>query len=156
MAAVGAKPACDRRTIAADLTEPWQEALLAAGFDAARPACWLVEGLLFYLPSDEIVKILDGVAEFAAPGSRLGCDVINSALLTNPYTRPWVDMQAKAGAPWIGTLDDPAGFFAERGWDASLTQAGQPDANHGRWTLPVLPVNLPGAPHNWFLTASKR
>ena len=56
------------------------------------------------------------------------------------------------GAPWVGWLDDPLGFLAERGWEGRLTQAGQPDANHGRWTLPVLPVDMPGVPHNWFVT----
>jgi hypothetical protein len=64
-------------------------------------------------------------------------------------------MQAAAGAPWIGALDDPAGFLAARGWQAALTQAGQPDANHGRWTLPILPVSAPGMPHNWYVTAHR-
>lgn len=64
-------------------------------------------------------------------------------------------MQAAAGAPWIGALDDPAGFLAARGWQAALTQAGQPDANHGRWTLPILPVAAPGMPHNWYVTANR-
>ena len=30
-------------------------------------------------------------------------------------------MQARLGAPWLGTLDDPAAFLAERGWEATLT-----------------------------------
>ena len=87
------------------------------------------------------------------PGSRFGFDIVNAAVLTSPYTRPWVEMQAAAGAPWLGTMDDPVGFLAGLGWRAALTQAGQPDANHGRWTLPVVPATVPDLPHCWFVTA---
>ena len=79
----------------------------------------------------------------------------NHAVLTSPWTRPWVEMQAQAGAPWIGTLDDPVAFLAERGWTATLTQAGAPDAHYGRWTLPVLPTTAPDMPHNWYVTAHR-
>lgn len=156
LAKVGAAPRCDRRIVGADLTEPWRAKLLEAGFAEAQPACFLLEGFLFYLPSAELERILDEVATWAAPGSRIGCDVVNSPMLTSSYTKPWLDMQAAAGAPWLGTLDDPPGFLGARGWDVRLTQAGQPDANHGRWNLPVLPTTLPGAPHNWFVTGVKR
>ena len=91
----------------------------------------------------------------AAPGSWLGFDIINSLVLSSPYTRKWVEMQAQEGAPWIGALDDPLGFLAARGWKASVSQAGEPEANHGRWRLPVLPVLMPDMPHNWYVTAQK-
>jgi hypothetical protein len=80
---------------------------------------------------------------------------VNGLVLTSPWTRPWVEMQAAAGAPWIGTMDDPVGFLAGRGWSASLTQAGQSDANHGRWTLPELPTTMPDVPHSWLVTAER-
>jgi methyltransferase (TIGR00027 family) len=152
----GAQPQVARRSTGVDLTGPWQDALVVAGFDPAAPGCFLLEGFLFYLPSEAGQKILDEVLRWAAPGSRIGFDVVNAATLTSPITKVWLDMQAAAGAPWLGSLDDPRAFLAERGWDAHLTQAGQPDANHGRWTLPVLPVEMPGVPHNWFVTGRKR
>ena len=62
---------------------------------------------------------------------------------------------ARLGAPWIGVMDDPEGFLASRGWQATLTQAGQPDANHGRWPFPIIPTRMPGMPHNWFVIAQK-
>jgi hypothetical protein len=65
-------------------------------------------------------------------------------------------MQAAAGAPWLGTIEDPVGFLAERGWAPSLTQAGQPDADYGRWTLPVVPTSVPDFPHYWFVTATRQ
>jgi hypothetical protein len=83
----------------------------------------------------------------------MGFDIINSTVLTSPWTRQWVEMQAKSGAPWIGTLDDPGGFLAARGWKATLTQAGANDANYGRWSYPVIPTTMPDMPHNWFVIA---
>ena len=155
LTAQGARPRCERRTIAADLSGGWPRGLIEAGFERDRPSAWLLEGLFFYLPTATIGRVLDEVTRLAAPGSRLGFDVINGAMLTSPWTRPWVDMQAAAGAPWIGTLDDPVGFLAARGWQASLTQAGQPDASHGRWRLPVIPTAMPDMPHDWFVTAER-
>lgn len=151
----GAKPGCVRQSIAADLAGAWIEALLSSGFDPQKRSAWLLEGFLFYVPSETIVQILREVSGLAASGSWLGFDVINEAVLSSPWTKPWVDMQAQGGAPWIGTLDDPESFLAELGWEASLTQAGQPDANYGRWTLPVIPTNMANMPHNWLVTARK-
>lgn len=156
LASANAQPTCTRHVIRADLTGRWKEALLAAGFDPARPSAWLLEGLLFYLPSDAIRTLLRDLSPLAAAGSHLGMDVINSAMLTSPLTHAWIEMQAKEGAPWIGTLDNPEEFLASLGWQASLTQAGQPDANYGRWTLPVIPTKMPNMPHNWFVTARKQ
>ncbi len=153
--AAGAQPACERRAVALDLTAPWENALVQAGFDAKQPAVWLLEGFLFYLPSEQIVQVLDEVSAMAAAGSWLGCDVINELVLTSPWTHAWVQMQDEMGAPWLGALDDPQGFFAQRGWQARLTQAGAPDASYGRWVLPVIPANMPNMPHNWYVTAQK-
>jgi len=47
------------------------------------------------------------------------------------------------------------GFLAQAGWSAELTQAGQPEANHGRWTLPVIPTTMANMPHNWFVVAHR-
>lgn len=155
LSAKGAQPTCIRRTIPADLTEPWQVQLAEAGFDAHVPALFLLEGFLFYLPGAQVVQLLDRVCAGAVPASWLCFDIINGAMLTSPLTAKWVEMQAQSGAPWLGTLDDPVSFLETRGWHATLSQAGGPDANHGRWKLPVLPVDMPGAPHNWFVVAHK-
>ncbi len=151
-----AAPTCNLQCLPVNLSDPWQEALLQAGFDPEQPAAWLLEGFLFYLPNDRITAILDAVSNLAAPGSWLGFDIINPAVLTSPWTRAWVEMQAAAGAPWIGTLDDPVAFLAARGWNATLSQAGAPDANHGRWHLPVIPTLMPDMPHNWYVCAEKQ
>ncbi len=106
----GASPAGELQRIAVDLTGDWQAALLKSGFDPAQPAAWLLEGFLFYISTESLVRILDEVCQ---------------------------------------------AFLAQRGWKPNVTQAGAPEANHGRWTLPVLPVLMPGMPHNWYVTAQK-
>jgi methyltransferase (TIGR00027 family) len=151
----GARPACARQMIEADLTGPWKERLIKAGFDAQHPSGWLLEGFLFYLSNESVMHLLDEVTSLAARGSWMGFDVINSTMLTSAWTRQWVEMQANSGAPWIGTMDDPEGFLAVRGWKASLTQAGAEDANYGRWPYPVIPTTMPDMPHNWFVSAQK-
>jgi len=153
--AAEAEPACRRRAVEADLTASWKEVLVGAGLNVQEPSGWLLEGFLFYLPGEVVTRVLDEVSSLAAPGSWLGFDIINSAMLTSPLTRGWVEMQARSGAPWIGTLDDPEGFLAARGWQATLTQAGADDANHGRWPFPVIPTRMAGMPHNWFVVAKK-
>jgi methyltransferase (TIGR00027 family) len=151
----GAKPAGERSTIAVDLTGKWQDVLVKSDFDPELPAGWLLEGFLYYLGKEKLVKILDEVCSLTAPGSWLGFDIVNSLVLTSPLTRKWVEMQAQEGAPWIGTMDDPLKFLAARGWKASIGQAGAADANYGRWTLPVIPVQMAEMPHNWYVTAQK-
>ena len=151
----GAQTVCARHTIKVDLTGPWKEALINAGFEPALPSAWLLEGFLFYIPTESIYQILEDVNSLSASGSWLGFDIINTFTLTSPYTRQWIEMQANSGAPWIGTMDDPAGFLATRGWKTTLSQAGAADANHGRWHLPVIPVTMADMPHNWFVTAQK-
>jgi methyltransferase (TIGR00027 family) len=146
---------CARRTIGVDLTGPWPEPLIAAGLDPHRPTVWLLECFLFYLANDRVTHILDAVTSLAAPGSWLGFDIINRVTLTSPLTRQWIEMQAKAAAPWIGSLDDPAGFLAARGWQATATPIGAPEANYGRWPYPVIPNTMPKLPHHWFVTALK-
>jgi methyltransferase (TIGR00027 family) len=151
-----AVPACKRSIIDVDLSGSWEEKLLQAGFIPQKPSGWLLEGFLFYLPEKTLSRLLDSVTPLASQGSWMGFDIINKIMLTHPLTQDWIEMQAKSGAPWLGTMDDPMRFLAKRGWKAYLTQAGQEDANYGRWPYPVLPTLMPDFPHNWFVTAEKQ
>ena len=47
----GDEPTAERREVAVDLRADWVRALLHAGFDPTRPAAFLAEGLLVYLPA---------------------------------------------------------------------------------------------------------
>lgn len=153
--AVGAQPTCERRLVRVDLTIPWNEALLASGFEPRQPSAWRLEGFLFYITNEQATHILNEVTTLTTPGSWIGFDVVNSAVITSPLTQAWVEMQAASGAPWIGTMDEPEEFLAARGWRSTLTQAGAPDADYGRWIFPIIPVKMPDMPHNWFVIACR-
>jgi methyltransferase (TIGR00027 family) len=151
----GAAATCARRVVAVDLNGAWEHTLIEAGFDADRPSACLLEGLLFYLSNENLSRLLDKVLNTAAPGSFIGFDIVNRATLTSDFTRRWVKMQAELGAPWIGTMEDPAGFLSERGWEAKLYPIGSAEANYGRWPFPVIPANIPGMPAYRFVTGHK-
>jgi len=153
---VGALLASERHAIEVDLTgDPWSEALITAGFAPHQPTAWLLEGFLHYLPKENVTRMLDEITSLATPGSWIGFDIINSAMLTSPWTRQWVEKLADSGVPWIGTMDDPEAFLATRGWKATLTLAGEEEANYGRYPYPVIPRAIPDMPRSWFVTAQK-
>jgi methyltransferase (TIGR00027 family) len=153
----GAHPSCGRQVyLAADLRgADWPAQMAQAGFDPSAPAVWLAEGLLFYLSDDAIGTLLAQVSALASTGGFLGFDVPNRAVLTHPLTRAWIQMQADAGAPWTGTMEDPAGYTADLGWHASLTQIGGADADFARWRYPVVPMAALDLPHHWLVTAKR-
>jgi methyltransferase (TIGR00027 family) len=155
LSSVDARSNCERRAVNVDLAGSWSDSLISAGFKPEQPSVWLLEGFLFYIPDETIIELFSKLSQLAVSGSWLGFDIVNRISLTHPLTQPWVEMQAKGGAPWIGSMDDPIGFLTAQGWKATLTQAGQLDANHGRWPFPVIPTMMPDMPHNWFVTAEK-
>ena len=72
----GAQPSAVRREVPIDLRQDWPAALTAAGFDPARPAAWLAEGLLMYLPADAQDRLFGQITELSAPGSRLSVEAV--------------------------------------------------------------------------------
>ena len=90
-------------------------------------------------PGERLVRVLEQVTAHAAPGSRLGFDIVNAAVLTSPYTRPWVEMQAAAGAPWLGTHGGP-GRLPGR---ARLERCPDPGRSAGRQPRALDPAGGP-------------
>jgi len=74
MAALGAHPTAERRTVAVDLREDWPTALRDGGFDPGAPSAWSVEGLLMYLPPDAQDRLFDNITSLSAPGSRVATE----------------------------------------------------------------------------------
>ncbi len=155
LTAAGAQSTCERKTLPINLINSWSESLPQAGFHSSQPSVWLLEGFLVYLREENITRILDEITHLASPGSWIGFDTINHTMLTSPWTRQWIEALTNAGTPWIGTLDDPEAFLAERGWKTTLTQTGEKEANYDRWPYPAIPQTLPDMPRYWFVTAQK-
>lgn len=127
-----APPVARRVPVPVDLTADWPGHLRAAGFDPARPACWVIEGLLQYLPEAAVHALLDAVTALSAPGSRLVVDVVGAGLLASARARPILDAMDAAGSPWLFGTDDPGTLLTARGWDADVHLLGAVAQELGR------------------------
>ena len=154
LARAGARPACERHAVRADLRHPsWAEALLDAGYDDREPSVWLVEGLLFYMTGDAVRKLLEMAGTLAVPRSLLGLDLVNRDLLNSPTMRPLLAAFAQRGASGSFGVNNPEALLGEYGWNAEVTQSGEWAANYGRWAYPVALRGIPRIPRIFFVRA---
>jgi methyltransferase (TIGR00027 family) len=155
LARAATKPACDRRVVRQDLAQPWTSALIGAGFDPARKAAFLAEGLLYYLDEPAVMSLFDALREIAAPGSWLGVDAMNPEVLTSPFMASYLKRLADLGCPWKFGVADPDSLLASKGWQSNVVFPGEPPANYGRWVMPVVPRAVPGLPRTFLIRASR-
>jgi methyltransferase (TIGR00027 family) len=121
---LGARPRCRRIAIAVDLREALPAGLISAGFDPAKPAVWLPEGVLIYLSPDEVRRLLADVATVSAVGSQLAIEhgtMATNALIdlakTVPALRDYTQL-------WKGGLNvDTAAWLAAHGWQVTAHAA---------------------------------
>lgn len=141
-----------RHTVGADLvTDDWRAALTAAGFDPARPAVWVLEGVLYYLPPDAARGVLAGLGEFCRPGSPLICDLVNETALSAPSTRRLLALFSQWGSPWLFGSDQPEQLLGSYGFTVTATQPGEPGADYGRWHDTVISRDVPGIPRVFYV-----
>ncbi len=154
-ALAGETPRCERIAVGADLAGHWASSLVAAGFDAAVPTTWLVEGLLQYLPASAVASLFLALDGLSAARSTVLYDVVGRSLLDAPLLRPAIELMERIGAPWIFGSDDPASLVAPHGWDAVVTEPGIVGNALGRWPFPAVPARLPGIPRGYLVDAKK-
>jgi methyltransferase (TIGR00027 family) len=152
LAGLGARARCRRATVVADLEHDWVAPLTAAGFDPARPAVFVVEGLLVYLEPEAVERLMTAVARVACAGSGLVTDVMNREMLTSPYTQPVVERFRAMGCAWRFGTSEPREFFERFGWRVAVNTADEPEVAHGRWTYPRPPELVPGMPRAYFVS----
>jgi len=108
-ATIDAEPRCERHVVVADLRGDWATVLTSEGFDPATPTAWLAEGLLIYLTSDEVERLLSTITGLAAPDSRLSFENVPPHDLPPPEVRAmWTD----------GYTVDTVGWLSIHGWRA--------------------------------------
>jgi methyltransferase (TIGR00027 family) len=154
---LNAQPMCERRLVRVDLSQPWTEPLVSAGFDANRPAAFLVEGLLMYLDESDAIRLIESIGSLAREGSRLGLDLVNTEMLVSAYTARYMTALAEAGCPWkfgVG-VDEAERFLSRPGWQGQVVIPGEPEAHYGRWQFPVIPRTVPGMPRAYFVRAQR-
>ncbi len=157
---VGARPQCRRIAVVADLEDDaWPGALTRAGFDAARPAVFLAEGLSCYLTKDRNARLLDHLAALAAPRSVLGIDMLSRVYLENPGVAPFLNLLAARGIRWQFGTNDPAAFLAAHGWLAHVHGFDEVGRAFGRWPPPGVSEDVAAraaaASRNWYINADR-
>jgi methyltransferase (TIGR00027 family) len=129
LTAQSAEAGCERIPVACDLRADWPAALLAAGLRAGQPTVWIAEGLLVYLSSGDVDRVLTAVTSLSAPGSRLGLTLSNRG----PAAGDGQERVSRAmtlrrsHAP-----DDPVRWLAGHGWAAQVSTAREVLGAHGR------------------------
>jgi methyltransferase (TIGR00027 family) len=152
-----ARATCERIPLGVDLrTSSWPDQLTAAGFAPHQRSVWLVAGLLVYLEEAEVLHLIDQVSALAAPGSQLGFDALNHAMLTAAWRRDAQDDMRQSGVLQRSAMDEPEAVLGPRGWHVSVTQPGDKTAHFGRWPFPVPPRSLPDVPRIFLVTAERQ
>jgi O-methyltransferase involved in polyketide biosynthesis len=116
---------------------------------------WLIEGLLYYLAGPDVDRLLGTVRRLTAADSLLGLDVMNRGLFFSPAAWPMQVALAVRGAPGRFGTNEPETLMARHGFDADVTQPGDPDANFGRWPRRLLPRDVPGWPRSFLVRAER-
>jgi methyltransferase (TIGR00027 family) len=140
MAALGAAPAADLRTVGVDLREDWPKALRDSGFDPSRPTAFSAEGLLVYLPPDAQDRLFDDITALSAAGSRLATEYHPDGAATIGERSKAISRQfGNDGANvdisdlfYSGERHHVVDYLAERGWQVSARTRPEVFAGYGR------------------------
>ncbi|MFF4189339.1 class I SAM-dependent methyltransferase [Streptomyces sp. NPDC001691] len=121
---------CERITVPVDLRDDWPGALAAAGHDPAAPTVWIAEGLLIYLPEDAVELLLARISAQSATGSWMGLTLGSRGVIE----RFGADaVPGSAASMWVSEMpDDPVGWLAGHGWEASSHTLRERAAAYGR------------------------
>ncbi|GAA2846850.1 SAM-dependent methyltransferase [Streptosporangium fragile] len=151
----GARAACDRVAVPADLREDWPSALLAAGLDPGEPIAWLIEGVLMYLTPEDGGRILSRVSELSPPGSRLAVEHVNRAYVELPQLRPAMNKLASTRAAWRSVVEDPVAWLAGYGWRAGVTHQAELARGLGRPVPAMADPQAVGSARIWLVDARR-
>jgi methyltransferase (TIGR00027 family) len=145
----GDRPTANLVSVPVDLRHDWPAALQQAGFDAAAPSVWSVEGLLPFLPAAAQELLFERVQALSIPGSRIAVEAPGPGF-TDPKVRERQRAQMqryRALAAKLGLQQDipdvqELWYFEERedvgdwlrrhGWDVSVVPAEELMARYGR------------------------
>ena len=147
---LGAEPTADLRSVAIDLRDDWQTALLAAGFDTSKPAAWIAEGLFGYLPPEAQDRLLDSVTTLSAPGSRIATEAVPSGSLDDVDADAVRERMRESTAKWRehgfeldiselgfhGERNDVGEYLDARGWTSVGMPMGELLVSNGFPPLP--------------------
>ncbi|WP_084511046.1 SAM-dependent methyltransferase [Nocardia lijiangensis] len=149
-----ATPSCTRVPVGVDLTTDFTTPLVAAGFRAELPTCWLVEGLTQYLTEADVHRLLDRITELSAPGCHLLIDFVGTSLLESRAMRPMLELLAARDMTWQYGNEEPETLLESHGWKTTVTRIGTAGTTLGRWPFPDAPRGTPEVPQGYFVHAT--
>jgi methyltransferase (TIGR00027 family) len=128
---IGANDAGDRRVLVpVDLRHDWRPALAEAGFDAAEPSVWLIEGLFPALTAEQSDVLVARVSAMAAPGSRLAYDHTGDTAEMRPLLEA---LDPTLATIWQGgPTGDPVTWLDGHGWDGEVLDHAAVSRDYGR------------------------
>jgi methyltransferase (TIGR00027 family) len=144
---------CERKILAVDLREEWQEQLLQAGFITNERTLWLVEGLLMYLDESQVTSLLTRINALASSKDIMLFDILTRTLLEAPHMQKQLKFLESIGAPWKFGVNEPEEFMKIFGWNAVVTQPGE--FAPARWPFPTAPRSVPNVPRGFYVEARK-
>jgi len=141
-----------RHLVGADLVaDDWRAELVKSGFDAGRPAVWVLEGVLYYFSRKAVGELFAQLGEFCVPGSPLVCDMVNEAALRAPSTRKLLALFSQWGSPWLSGSDEPEKLLGSYGFEVTAVQPGESGADYGRWHDSVISRDVPDIPRVFYV-----
>jgi methyltransferase (TIGR00027 family) len=148
MSRLSAKPGCELVSLPADLSLPWREPLIAAGFDPGQPTIWVLEGLLPYLDAASQRAVLEEVAALSAPGSRAVLERAVALPKTDDIEAKLLEFSQQTGLPMSELLaradpPDPVELLEAAGWHCTGHTVEELCSTYGR-VLSLDPAADPG------------
>jgi methyltransferase (TIGR00027 family) len=140
MAALGAEPTAQRRTVSIDLRDDWPAALRESGFDDTKPSAWSAEGLLMYLPPEAQDRLFDHMTALSAPGSRIATEyhpdngstmAERGKAMSDRWASVGCDVDL-SGLFYEGDRNNVADYLSERGWDVVARNRRDLFSEYGR------------------------
>jgi methyltransferase (TIGR00027 family) len=125
LAALGAQPTAEHRTVSIDLRDDWSNALLNHGFERSHATAWIAEGLLIYLPPHAQDHLFDSITQLSAPGSHLATEYVRDASafsdeqsqrVSDGFRRYGFDMEM-SDLVYEGERSPVVEYLTARGWD---------------------------------------
>jgi methyltransferase (TIGR00027 family) len=138
LAGLGAQPTAQRRTIAIDLRDDWQSALVQAGFVTSLPTAWSAEGLLAYLPPEAQDRLFDDITALSASGSRVASEYVDMRGLPSDWAQQLTERSQRLGSTvnlaeliYTGDRNDAADYLKSHGWQVGILDADEAHAANG-------------------------
>jgi len=110
----GETPRCRLEYVAADLREPAQREALFRRSAELGPVLVITEGLLVYLPPEQVASLAASLKETAE--AVWWITDLATPLLLNRLDKLWAENLAKGNSPFLFAPDDSRAYFAEKGW----------------------------------------